>query len=59
MAKSTIARFGVREKYYLLAEKVRLISQKSPNEHAIVGCWPVIIPCLMQYPPTHTRRMRT
>jgi hypothetical protein len=32
MTEGTVGWFGVRKKYYSLAEKVRLISQTSPNE---------------------------
>jgi len=35
MAESTVGRFGVREKYCSLAEKVWLISQTSPNERDV------------------------
>jgi len=34
MAESTIGWFGVREKYYLLADKSWLISQIRPSEQA-------------------------
>ena len=34
MAKSTVGWFGVREKYYSLADKPWLISQIRPNEQA-------------------------
>ena len=35
MAESTVGWFGVREKYYLLADKTWLISQIRPSEQAI------------------------
>jgi len=32
MAERTVGRFGVKEKYCSLAEKIQLINQTSPNE---------------------------
>ena len=34
MAKNTVDWFAMREKYYSLTDKPRLISQIRPNEHA-------------------------
>ena len=37
MTESSVDWFGVREKYYSLVEKVRLISQTSPNKHGNIN----------------------
>ena len=38
MVESTVGWFGVGEKYYLLADKLWLVSQIQPSEQVVYHC---------------------